>query len=133
MIFGCVCDSSWPVGVGNGEYFVSEWFGADCSLRRCPSDYDRKYQLSNFTDCYNVLVPGSLTDTRGQEGALCHQECAGQGTCDYTTGDCKCYEGRWGRACEFYEGYEPPKVVYVDTVDDDTVIYLANLAASAGH
>ena len=30
---GCVCDSSWVVGLGSGERQEPEWFGADCSLR----------------------------------------------------------------------------------------------------
>ncbi|ETV84349.1 hypothetical protein, variant [Aphanomyces astaci] len=38
-IYGCVCDSSWPVGLGAGDTRVAEWFGADCSLRtQSPSD-----------------------------------------------------------------------------------------------
>ena len=34
MSMGCVCDSSWPVGLGAGERQEPEWFGADCSLRK---------------------------------------------------------------------------------------------------
>lgn len=30
-VFGCVCDSSWPVGLASGETQVPEWFGPDCS------------------------------------------------------------------------------------------------------
>lgn len=33
-IYGCVCDSSWPVGLGAGETQEPEWFGPDCSLRK---------------------------------------------------------------------------------------------------
>jgi hypothetical protein len=33
MIFGCVCDSSWDVGLGSGQTQEPEWFGPDCSLR----------------------------------------------------------------------------------------------------
>jgi len=36
----CVCDSSWPVGLDAGQRQLSEWFGPDCSLRRCPSGDD---------------------------------------------------------------------------------------------
>lgn len=32
-IFGCLCDSSWTVGLGSGETQEPEWFGPDCSLR----------------------------------------------------------------------------------------------------
>lgn len=34
MSFGCVCDSSWAVGLGNGETQQSEWFGPDCSMSK---------------------------------------------------------------------------------------------------
>ena len=59
QIFGCLCSSGWAVGacwasfeavvdrmlkfcargvgLGDGETQESEFFGADCSLRRCPS------------------------------------------------------------------------------------------------
>ena len=37
MIRGCLCDSSWTVGLDAGETQVAEWYGPDCSLRRCPS------------------------------------------------------------------------------------------------
>ena len=40
MSFGCVCDSQWTVGLGSGEYQQPEWFGHDCSLRRCPTGDD---------------------------------------------------------------------------------------------
>jgi hypothetical protein len=33
-LFGCICDSSWRVGLGMGETQLAEWFGADCSLRK---------------------------------------------------------------------------------------------------
>lgn len=34
MIYGCVCDSSWSVGLGSGETQEPEWFGPDCSLSK---------------------------------------------------------------------------------------------------
>jgi hypothetical protein len=37
MVRGCLCDSSWAVGLDAGETQVAEWYGPDCSLRRCPS------------------------------------------------------------------------------------------------
>jgi hypothetical protein len=33
--YGCLCDSSWPVGLGAGETQEPEWFGPDCSQRMC--------------------------------------------------------------------------------------------------
>ncbi len=40
MIHGCVCDSSWAVGLGSGQKQQPEWFGPDCSLRTCINDFD---------------------------------------------------------------------------------------------
>eukprot|EP00981_Chlorochromonas_danica_P001712 scaffold369_cov177-Ochromonas_danica.AAC.45 len=39
MIFGCLCDSSWEVGIDSGQMFVSEWFGPDCSKRQGYCNY----------------------------------------------------------------------------------------------
>ena len=36
-MMGCACDSSWPVGFGPGEYQLGEYYGADCSKKRCPT------------------------------------------------------------------------------------------------
>ena len=33
-MFGCVCDSSWSVGLGAGDTQEPEWFGPDCSYRK---------------------------------------------------------------------------------------------------
>lgn len=33
-VFGCLCDSSWPVGLGAGQRQEPEWFGPDCSLSK---------------------------------------------------------------------------------------------------
>lgn len=33
-VYGCLCDSSWPVGLGSGQTQEPEWFGPDCSLRK---------------------------------------------------------------------------------------------------
>jgi hypothetical protein len=38
--YGCVCDSTWTVGLGSGQTQLTEYFGPDCSLRRCPSNDD---------------------------------------------------------------------------------------------
>ena len=52
MIHGCICDSSWTVGLNSGEKQVGEWFGPDCSLRRCPSGDDPMTD-EDETDCEN--------------------------------------------------------------------------------
>ena len=43
---GCLCDSSWTVGLGAGETQAPEFFGADCSLRRCPSQDEEQHQAT---------------------------------------------------------------------------------------
>lgn len=47
---GCLCDSTWPVGLGPGERQSPEFFGADCSLRHCPSGDDPLTAVDE-TDC----------------------------------------------------------------------------------
>merc|ERR1712086_192083 len=37
MSYGCVCDSSWEVGLESGQTQTPEYFGPDCSLRHCPT------------------------------------------------------------------------------------------------
>lgn len=34
VVHGCVCDSSWEVGLGSYQTQLSEYFGADCSLSK---------------------------------------------------------------------------------------------------
>ncbi|CAN0384511.1 unnamed protein product, partial [Pylaiella littoralis] len=53
MIYGCVCDSAWEVGLGAGQTQEPEWFGPDCSLRHCPSGDDPNTDVDE-TDCFNV-------------------------------------------------------------------------------
>lgn len=33
-LFGCVCDSTWNVGLDSGETQATTWFGPDCSLSK---------------------------------------------------------------------------------------------------
>jgi hypothetical protein len=47
---GCLCDSSWSVGLDSGETQLAEYFGPDCSLRRCPSA-DDPWTTVDETDC----------------------------------------------------------------------------------
>jgi len=47
---GCVCDSSWAVGYAAGETQATEWYGADCSMQRCPSGDDPR-TAADETDC----------------------------------------------------------------------------------
>ncbi|KAJ8605885.1 hypothetical protein CTAYLR_000587 [Chrysophaeum taylorii] len=61
---GCLCDSAWEVGLGPGQRRLPEWFGPDCSLRRCPSGDDPMTRRDE-TDCANVSTPsGRLLEPR---------------------------------------------------------------------
>lgn len=60
MVRGCLCDSSWTVGLDAGETQVAEWYGPDCSLRRCPSG-DDLWTTVDETDCSGKYDNGALT------------------------------------------------------------------------
>jgi hypothetical protein len=67
-IYGCVCDSSWTVGLLSGQTQETEYYGPDCSLRRCPTG-DDPTTTENETDCnglggdytQGVLLAGGTT------------------------------------------------------------------------
>lgn len=99
MIQGCVCDSSWPVGLQSGARQDAEWFGADCSLRHCPSGDDPMTSIVE-TNCTGKNVHDSNTTSVGAPGNLCHVDCSNRGLCDYGTGICYCFNGFRGVACE---------------------------------
>ena len=80
----CICDSSWPVGLGSGETQQSEWFGPDCSLRRCPTGDDPMTPYKNETDGYAVTAEGGRGI--GRDGNLVHVDCSNQGICNHLTG-----------------------------------------------
>eukprot|EP01006_Ploeotia_vitrea_P064757 TRINITY_DN8884_c0_g1_i1.p1 TRINITY_DN8884_c0_g1~~TRINITY_DN8884_c0_g1_i1.p1 ORF type:complete len:288 (-),score=-8.20 TRINITY_DN8884_c0_g1_i1:102-965(-) len=100
MSYGCVCDSSWTVGLGNGETQQSEWFGPDCSMRRCPSG-DDPFTLIVETNCTGRKAANSIHS--GAEGNLCHIDCSNRGLCDYKTGVCQCFNGLYGSACNIID------------------------------
>jgi len=91
MIHGCVCDSSWAVGLASGESQEAEFFGPDCSMRRCPSGDDPLTLLVDETDCEGI--------NNGLAGNKCHIDCSRRGTCDYTSGECTCFAGFYGDNC----------------------------------
>lgn len=95
-IFGCLCDSSWSVGLGSNETQEAEWFGADCSLRHCPSGDDPRTTVDE-TNCYNKTAKNS--NSTGERGNKCQVDCSNQGVCDYNTGICKCFKGYYGVDC----------------------------------
>ena len=81
-----------------GQTQLSEFFGPDCSRRRCPSG-DDPLTGDDEEDCYHINQAGGLTTELGSIGNKCHIDCANRGTCDYDTGICKCYEGFYGSNC----------------------------------
>ncbi len=52
----CVCDSSWPVGLGANETQASEYFGLACQYRHCPSGDDPGTRDVDETNCEGVFV-----------------------------------------------------------------------------
>ena len=94
MIHGCICDSSesWEVGLSAGQYQVSEYFGADCGLKRCPSGNDPMTE-EDETDCEGVNGAAA--------GNLCYVPCSNRGQCNEKTGRCSCFDGFAGENCEF--------------------------------
>lgn len=73
------CDSKYLVC-----HCYSDFFGYDCSLRRCPTGRS-----------WGVIT--------GTNAAHAVSECSGRGTCSYATGTCSCQSGFTGNACQYSE------------------------------
>lgn len=96
---GCSCDSSWVVGKDRHQFQLGEYFGPDCSQRRCPTG-DNPMTSWNEEDCFMKNQEGrGETDGYGRYGNLCRIDCSNQGICDYNTGTCTCFDGFWGENC----------------------------------
>ena len=63
-VYGCACDSAWPVGYGAGAVQAPQWAGADCSEQRCPSGDDPRTP-ANETDCEWCVVGVRVRARRG--------------------------------------------------------------------
>ena len=74
-------------------------------IGHCPSA-DNPSTLRVETDCSGKLA--KYSKYRGESGNLCHVDCADQGICDYSTGTCKCFDGRYGPDCSIVD----PRVTY---------------------
>ena len=95
-LHACVCESSWPVGLRANETQQSEYFGADCSMRHCPSGDDPMTSVDE-TNCHNKVAEGGRGI--GQLGNKCHVDCSNRGVCDYLFGTCACLPGFHGDNC----------------------------------
>jgi len=99
------------------------YFGADCSLRTCPSDFafvdtpagdlnhdgavENTYlekPLSTSGAWAYELFPLNPPAGKGfaavPDEAHFYKECSGTGTCDRALGQCKCFAGYTGAACQ---------------------------------
>lgn len=99
-LYGCLCDSSWAVGYAANQMQFPEFFGFDCSQRRCPSGDDPLTTFIDETNCEGIASDNSSETTSvGEIGNLCYVECANRGVCDYNSGTCACFDGFSGVNC----------------------------------
>merc|ERR1719453_1970653 len=76
----CVMNVNCDCNVGiDGE---KEWTGADCSLRTCPKDYAWVGDVVKANDLHGW------------------KECSNKGVCNRQTGECACFTGYEGAACQ---------------------------------
>ena len=93
----CVCDSSWSVGLQDGQTQQAEYFGPSCEYRHCPTGDSPQTVGVDETDCFNKTVTG--TGELGLVGNKCHVDCSNLGICNYTSGLCACFTGFGGSNC----------------------------------
>jgi hypothetical protein len=97
------------------------WAGGDCSLRSCPfgpswtATGTDTLEDDRIADDVIAMTPGGFyeTDVGGNflfpdtfealypksPATHAYVECSGRGTCDYSTGLCRCFDGFEGRGC----------------------------------
>ena len=68
-----------------------------CVSERCPSADDPFTENGDETDCVGLNQVGG--SELGKIGNLCHVDCANRGICDYSSGECKCFNGYYGTDC----------------------------------
>jgi len=119
-LHGCLCDSSWPVGLGANETQEPEYFGPNCARRHCPTGDDPLTLGVNELDCAGVVAEGGRGV--GLAGNACHVDCSNRGACDYEQGTCTCFEGFFGANCGTpYSAFTLQREVLRDYVGNDNV------------
>ena len=126
-VFGCLCDSTWAVGLTANTRQQSEWFGPDCSQRACPSANDPDTSVDD-EDCAGVAPDPALAGQIGMVGNKCHVECANRGVCDHSTGDCKCFRGYYGLDCTLKSALSQGTGGFVPLVTDDRALGIRSRA-----
>ena len=86
----CECQDEGIVinPAGNSEDKMAAWTGADCSAMTCPRGIS--WTKPSKSDANAMLYCAH------EEG----QECSDMGLCDRTTGQCTCFAGYTGAACQ---------------------------------
>eukprot|EP00639_Heterosigma_akashiwo_P026545 CAMPEP_0194704318 /NCGR_PEP_ID=MMETSP0295-20121207/28209_1 /TAXON_ID=39354 /ORGANISM="Heterosigma akashiwo, Strain CCMP2393" /LENGTH=455 /DNA_ID=CAMNT_0039599675 /DNA_START=256 /DNA_END=1625 /DNA_ORIENTATION=+ len=77
---GCVCDSSWEVGLESNQTQAAEWFGPACELRRCPSGDDPMTSEIDEEDCEGVAAAGGRGVGKEGNGATTSARAAARAT-----------------------------------------------------
>ena len=62
----------------------------------CPSG-DNPYTAFQEQDCQGISQIGGIE--KGRVNNLCQVDCSNRGICDYSIGQCTCFEGSWGQDC----------------------------------
>ena len=135
--FGCLCHSSWPVGLLAGQSQLGEWYGADCSNRRCPSGNDPYTKTIDETDCnlkYNngasaastitVSISQSIAGSDTISTTITHVE----GTRALVVGDTLTISGHTGNS----DNVAMNQVFTVSSVTSSTVAVLTGTGMTQG-
>jgi hypothetical protein len=140
---GCLCDSAWPVGYGEGETQLAEYFGADCSLSKWESCFcclALCLRCSWDALCCSLLrtstLPSFVANTAqlsfSHANAICTGRCP-SGDDPYTTVDetnCQGITQAPGmHACALYSYYITP----VKCTPDNASVVVAGVVSGCFH
>jgi hypothetical protein len=115
------CNGHGACGAADVCECQQNWAGGDCSLRACPfgpswtATTMATLADDRIADDVIAATPGGFFERNGDGDFLfpetfealypkapashAYTECSGRGTCDYSTGLCRCFEGFEGRGC----------------------------------